>query len=301
MSRALTWLGVRAELARASNLPTVWTNVMVGAAVGGEAARRGVVEAGDVAPWAAGVWAGLSVSMMYLGGIVLNDVMDAARDRTERPGRPIPAGRITQRDAMIFACVLLGGGAVLLGVMGTAAGLVAGALLATIVWYNVMHARTSASVLLLGLCRAGAHVAPIAIIVGFDAPAWAYAPAIAAFVYTAMLSLIARDETQRGPSPIHTLAWAMPVPPLLIAMSLRPEHWFAPAIVAIVLTFWLARAATHLQPPKPSPKAAVLGMLAGFCLVDAWTLMLIGTWPGAMAAGVCFVLTALGHRRIMGT
>ena len=305
MSRALTWLRVRAELARASNLPTVWTNVLVGTAVGGHAAKHATTAGSGgeepVAIWAVGVWAAMAVSMMYLGGMVLNDVLDASVDREQRPGRPIPAGRISSRDAMIFAFVLLGGGAVLLGVTGAASAIVSAVLLAAIVVYNVMHSRTSASVLLLGVCRACAHLAPIAMLAGFDAPAWAYAPAVAAFVYTAMLSIIARDETQRDASPVHGLAWALPVPALLLALPLRPENWIAPALVAIAMTFWLARAASALQPPKSSPKQAVLGMLAGFCLVDAWTLLLVGAWASALLAGACFVLTVLGHRRIMGT
>lgn len=306
MSEARSWLGVRLELARASNLPTVWTNVLVGAAVGVEVAGDGAGGAGAY-PWVSAAWVGFAVSLMYVGGMVLNDVMDAGRDGVERPGRPIPSGRISRGEAGLLAWGLLVAGAVALvaggGIRGHggAAAVVGGTLVVAIAAYNVWHLASSMSVLLLGVCRGLAHMAPIVVIAGWDVPAWVCAPAVGAFAYTSMLSVVARGEMRKGASAAHQIAWAMPAAPLLIALAIRPSDWVAPAILAIVLTFWLARAASYLQPPKPRVKEAVLGMLAGFCVVDAWTLMLLDRPGAALAAGVCFVATVVGHRRIVGT
>jgi hypothetical protein len=178
---------------------------------------------------------------------------------------------------------------------------VAAALLVAIVAYNVTHAATAMSMLLMGACRALAHLAPIVAIAGFDLPGYAFAPAVAAWVYTVMVSMFARHEADAAHGPMHSAAWSLPVAPLLIALSLRPTSWIAPAIAAVVMTFWLARAASFLQPPKARPVPAVLAMLAGFCLIDAWTLLLLNQPVPALAAGVFFVLTVLGHRRILGT
>lgn len=299
------WLRVRVELVRASNLPTLWSNVLVGCIVGAHAATADAARASI--PWGLAGLVAVAVSLMYLGGMALNDVIDAPRDRTDRPGRPIPSGRISRRDAAIVAGGLLSAGLVMLSLIaapfGTAPATIAlgASLVLAIVAYNVWHAATPMAVVLMGACRALAHVAPIVVMVGWQAPAWAYAPALAALIYTAMLSLIAREETRPGPSPLHALAWAMPAAPLLIALSIRPEAWIAPAIMAIVLTFWLARAASFLQSPRPRPMQAVLAMLAGFCLVDAWTLLLLDHWPAALVAGACFIATIWGHRRIAGT
>ena len=46
--------------------------------------------------------------LLYLSGMILNDVFDAEVDAKERPERPIPSGRITHRAAaaMIQGCRL---------------------------------------------------------------------------------------------------------------------------------------------------------------------------------------------------
>jgi len=37
----------------------------------------------------------IAMSLMYVGGMYLNDYFDRAIDADERPGRPIPAGDIS--------------------------------------------------------------------------------------------------------------------------------------------------------------------------------------------------------------
>jgi len=49
----------------------------------------------------------LTTAGLYLGGMVLNDVFDAALDALERPERPIPSGRISRRAAAVFGTLLL--------------------------------------------------------------------------------------------------------------------------------------------------------------------------------------------------
>lgn len=45
--------------------------------------------------------------LLYSGGMVLNDVEDAERDRQIHPERPIPSGLVTRNQALIFAGLLL--------------------------------------------------------------------------------------------------------------------------------------------------------------------------------------------------
>lgn len=54
----------------------------------------------------------ISTTGLYGGGIVLNDVFDAAEDAVERPERPIPSGAVSRRVAGWFGVALL-----VLGVM----------------------------------------------------------------------------------------------------------------------------------------------------------------------------------------
>jgi 4-hydroxybenzoate polyprenyltransferase len=44
----------------------------------------------------------ISTIGLYSGGIIFNDVFDAALDKVERPERPIPSGLITVKEASIF-------------------------------------------------------------------------------------------------------------------------------------------------------------------------------------------------------
>ena len=61
------------RLGRVSNLPTVWTNVLVGAALGGASWASW----GD---WGRVVLVLLAMSAAYVGGMFLNDAYDAEID-----------------------------------------------------------------------------------------------------------------------------------------------------------------------------------------------------------------------------
>src|SRR4029079_5217114 len=71
-------------LARFSNLPTIWTNVLAGTMVAGAA-----LIAADFATLA------LAISAFYTAGVFLNDAFDREFDARLRPDRPIPAGDVT--------------------------------------------------------------------------------------------------------------------------------------------------------------------------------------------------------------
>src|SRR5688572_15020701 len=74
------------DLARISNLPTVWSNVLAGAVLASESPEARPIIA-----------AGVAGSFLYSGGMFLNDAFDAEIDARERPERPIPSGRIQQK------------------------------------------------------------------------------------------------------------------------------------------------------------------------------------------------------------
>ena len=44
---------------------------------------------------------------LYAAGVIFNDVADRQTDRKERPNRPIPSGKITQRNAILLAMLLI--------------------------------------------------------------------------------------------------------------------------------------------------------------------------------------------------
>ncbi len=52
----------------------------------------------------------LAVFLIASGGMVANDIADAAADKTNNPKRPIPSGKVTKSKAIAWAVVLLAAG-----------------------------------------------------------------------------------------------------------------------------------------------------------------------------------------------
>ena len=81
----LSW-SVALRLGRISNLPTVWSNTLVGAVLVGGGSPDGRLFALLIA-----------MSLFYVAGMYLNDAFDWPIDAQERPERPIPAGEVGLR------------------------------------------------------------------------------------------------------------------------------------------------------------------------------------------------------------
>lgn len=293
------------ELARVSNLPTVWSNVAAGTCLGTLVAGRGP-DVGGAALVA------LAASLVYVGGMALNDALDAATDARERPGRPIPSGRISRRTAMTLGLGAILGGWALTLPLGLAAAVVGLLLAASVVVYNLVHARSAWSVLVMGVCRGLVYVLAAAPIVGEAlaqparcVPVYVSAACLAA--YTAALSIVARAEAEPGGGRVG--GWGLArllVAPIALGV-LAASAWrtevagIAAAIAAGAWAVWAVRGSF-------GPRVrAVLRLIAGFCLIDlAIAAAIVREWPwvAGPAMGVsaaCFVLVLWGHRRILGT
>jgi 4-hydroxybenzoate polyprenyltransferase len=133
-------------LARISNLPTVWTNVLAG-----------TVAAGTVLDWSWFFYTALAASLFYSSGMFLNDAFDADVDRRTRPERPIPAGDLSRAEAFSIGAALLVAGALMLAanLQAFVTGLV---LAAAIVWYDARHKGVSLAPVVMGGCRALVYV-----------------------------------------------------------------------------------------------------------------------------------------------
>ena len=96
--------------------------------------------------------------LLYLSGIVLNDVFDAEVDARDRPDRPIPSGRVSLRAASVAGWAMLAGGVLVAWLVGIVAndvrpGAVALFLAACIVLYDGGVKRTLLAPLIMGECR----------------------------------------------------------------------------------------------------------------------------------------------------
>jgi len=303
MSMLHDWL----RLMRISNLPTCVTNVMVGCAIGIIS-----LPADDPGPWIEPtrfvlVLAG--VIGFYLGGMVLNDVVDATRDLKNSPHRPIPSGRIGRSTAGIVAGLLLIGGWIgctLAG--GWLGGCTATALLICILLYELLHGATWPAIILMGLCRALVYVVAVFAVTESPDP-WLLAfLAAGLWLYTAGITGIARGEdtnTLGGSWPTIIIGVGMLGPACLLAAS-RPIEggvlpWLAFLVTGIALALWTARSFDLLNRQPPRVMGSVLGLLAGMALLDAFFLAMLGWVTLALLAIACFAIVSLLHQSISGT
>ncbi len=241
MTRLRAWL----ELTRGANLPTVWSNLLVGWLL---AVASGATLDGDSFPTLAAAL--LGATFLYTAGMFLNDAADAGWDHAHRPDRPIPSGRLPRRQvAGAGAALLLLGVAAFLRV--TPAALAAALVLAALILaYTRWHkSRPPLAPWLMGACRAllpvvgflaAAPVAP-----GPEPLALLLAHALGLGAFTAGISLLARHEAVGGePSPaaraIPILA-AFPVPAALLALGRDPWMALVWASGLVLLLGWSRR------------------------------------------------------------
>lgn len=114
---------------------------------------------------------------LYLAGMVLNDVFDYAVDLAERPGRPLPSGRLSLPAARALGVTLLVFG-VLCGWLASwrvgdwASGGVATVLAGAVVLYDWVLKRTPLGPLAMGSCRF------LNVLLGMSAAAITWQPAL---------------------------------------------------------------------------------------------------------------------------
>ena len=192
------------EVLRISNLPTVWTNLVAGTCVAG--AFADVSLEGPIGGWKLAVVL-VAGSMLYLGGMVLNDVFDLDIDRRERPERPIPSGRVPATVAATVGWGLVVVGALLPWSISIATGVVAVVVAGLVLLYDRIHAATAWSVVVMAGCRVGLYLMAGAMVMSevqqdafritrpdLEGPLVALLIAIPVFIHVASFSLVARFE-----------------------------------------------------------------------------------------------------------
>ena len=173
-----------AELIRAPAALSVPGDVIAGAAAAG-ALGPGTAELS-----AAGV-------CLYLSGMAANDWADRDLDATERPGRPIPSGRVTPGTALGIATGLSVAGLALAALAGGRRALAVAAALTGTAWcYDLKLKDTAAGPAAMAACRGldvllGASTQPAA---------WrrAVGPALTVAAHTYTVTALSRREVTGG-------------------------------------------------------------------------------------------------------
>ncbi len=267
-------------LGRISNLPTVWSNCLAGCWLGGWNTPR------------AALVLCLGGTLLYIGGMFLNDVCDVDFDAEFRRERPIVSGALSRRTVIIATVVLFVLGVVLVGRINGRSGMFAVGLTILIVIYDWTHKRTQTGPLLMAGCRFLLYLtAASAGLAGITPRALLFGAALG--IYIAGLSYLARSESQ--PAAISRNLWLLLFAPVVCALAL--SHSIATALRCLPLIFcngWAMIAGReHIG-------RAVGLLLAGIVLVD---LIAISTTSLPMIAAclALFGVTLLFQKFIPAT
>ncbi|MFN5962617.1 MAG: UbiA family prenyltransferase [Verrucomicrobiota bacterium] len=213
---AMRGWGALLELARISNLPTVWGNVLAAWLLSG----------GPPSVLLVVVLAG--AGLVYAGGCTLNDAFDAVWDRRHRADRVIPSGRLRAGQVWLAGGLELLSGVVLLVMAGGGWCWLAVGLGVAVVVYDAWHKQSPLSVVVMGSCRWLLYLSAGAAALGGAAyPAAAHVWGGVVWVYVMVLSLVARGEALSGDRVPATrqLLWLVPVM-LMVVGGLR-GNWLA--------------------------------------------------------------------------
>lgn len=283
------------RLGRISNLPTVWTNVLVGALLAGGSLT------GPQLPLLM-----LALSLFYAGGMFLNDAFDREFDALHRPERPIPSGQVSARQVFGIGFGLLAMGMVSValasrgpdGVPAWRALASSAGLAGAIVFYNAHHKGNPLSPLIMGLCRVFV-VLTATFSLAVALPTAVVLAAIALLCHLIGLTYIAKQEHLDRIGSLWPLGFL--AAPVLYGLNLAgsaPAVWVPLALYAGVLVFALNLLRRRARGDVPR---AVVTLIAGISLLDA--VLLAGDrqiLPAAFAV-VGFVLTLALQRWVSGT
>ena len=216
--------------------------------------------------------------LLYAGGVALNDVCDARKDRLERPERPIPSGRVRRLTAAWLSVSLLLTGLALAAASAPNAGIIATMLAVSIVLYDVILKNTPAAPAVMGVCRALNLALGMYAVMPPETLSVAAPPALL-WLYVTSLTVFARKESTGGSVTRLSATTIGMVLAIAAVPFLRPFDGDHRAVLgACVLALsgyvaWLGLQAARGR-AGASTQHAVKRLVLGIVLIDAcfaWT------------------------------
>ncbi len=282
------------SLGRISNLPTVWTNVVAATYLSAAPLTPGTL-----------VLCCVAMSLMYTGGMYLNDAFDRKIDARQRPERPIPSGRVSASTVFTAGFAQLGVATLLLAWLGANGAhpftwrtlWAALALAGVIVLYDVYHKHNPLSPLLMGLCRVGVYVGVAVALTGASGKAVLLGAAVL-LSYLIGLTYTAKQENLARVGSWWPLLF-LAAPFVYAGLNLPPE-WVG-YLFPLLLLLLVLRALAFLRLKPPMVPKAVVSFIAGISLVDATLVGLAGHTLGAALCVLGFGATLLLQRWVSGT
>ncbi|GAB6260695.1 UbiA family prenyltransferase [Photobacterium sp. R1] len=271
--RMHTWL----TLGRASNLPSVWSNVFAAALVAQASLDTDLMRAGGPGLQVL-LWGGclISLSLMYLAGMFLNDAFDARWDRRHGNARPIPEGKVSAAMVWLNGAMMLLLGVVIAGTLyqhaypeqASLGWLMVLCLAALILLYNLVHKRFRHSAVLMGGCRLGVYL--IAAMMLAEITPEIVLAAVALCLYISGITYAAREEHANRVSQWWSVGLLfLPVLLLTTLGYAFPYFWLFAGLLSLYLLFMLKHC---LFPASRNVRALIGGLLAAVPLLDGLML-----------------------------
>jgi hypothetical protein len=238
-------------------------------------------------------------SLLYLSGMVLNDVFDIRVDARLRPARPLPSRRIPLARARCLGIALLTAGLILAGVASAITGdlrpgIAAAALAGCIVLYDGRLKRTPLGPAAMGGCRL------FNVLLGMSAAAGPWLAqhglvALAIGTYVAGITWFARNEAARSSRRQLALATGLmllgiglliPLPGMIdnVVTILRDEPIRWPILIVLIAALVGRRCVRAAFDPTPgNVQAAVRHCIFSLVVLDAAVVFVVGGWfPAVM-------------------
>jgi 4-hydroxybenzoate polyprenyltransferase len=290
MSRAQTY----AQLVRLPNLPTALADICLGALATGALPGR----------WLPFLLLLPASGCLYSGGMVWNDFFDVDQDRSERPGRPIPSGRVSRREAGLFGAGLLAAGVLLALLAGLSQALVgdgpsrlpavlAGLLVGCIFLYDGWLKRTALGPLAMGACRALNVLFGVATAGKLASPGFHLAAVVG--LYIVGVTWFARTEARvssrsalQGAAGVMLAALLLAVPLPVTAPAASSSFLFPYLLVGLGFAVGLPVSSAVADPSPANVQAAVKRAIFALILLDA---VLATACAGATGLVILLLLT----------
>lgn len=228
---------------------------------------------------------------IYCAGMAANDLFDAEVDARERPGRPIPSGRVSKGGAWLLVLALQAVAIGLAMLVGPASLAAAGFTVLATYLYNAGIKDGPMGPAAMGLCRYGNALIGLSII-GFDAPGLVVAVPLTTLFYVTALTFTSRHEVDgttrsRLALPFAGMLIGACLPAAWILEGRLPVTWAAAAV--LVPLVWL------LLPMRRAWKAPAAGPVRGVVMAGIFGIALIngvlalgagGYWQAAVIVGL---------------